>query len=93
MDRADSYLLALSLFAACLLALLAAFNLVVDPYGAFDVPRIAGVNERPLGFNRQPLLAKSLAVSRIRPASVILGTSRPESAATRSSTRSPRRRS
>lgn len=80
MERAGSYLRLLALFAAGLLVLLAGFNLLVDPYGAFDVPRIAGINGRALGFNRQPLLAKSFAVDRVRPASIILGNSRPESA-------------
>ena len=80
MDRAGSYLRLLALFAAGLAVVLAGFNFIVDAYGNFDVPRIAGVNELPLGFNHRPLLAKSLAVSRIRPASIIVGNSRAESA-------------
>jgi len=79
-DRAGSYIRLLALFAAGLTIVLAAFNYFVDPYGNFDVPRIAGVNELALGFNHHPLLAKSLAVARIRPAAVILGNSRAESA-------------
>ncbi|HTQ75000.1 MAG TPA: hypothetical protein VMI74_12015 [Burkholderiales bacterium] len=80
MDRAGYHIRLVAFSAVGMLALLAMFNFVVDPYGNFDVPRISGVNERPLGFNRQPLLAKSLAVTRIRPESIILGNSRPESA-------------
>ena len=80
MDRAGSYIRLLALFTAVLALALAAFNFIVDPYGNFDVPRIAGVNELALGFNHRPLLGKSLAVSRIRPASIILGNSRAESA-------------
>ena len=80
MTEAGRYLRLVALFGLALVALLAAFNLLVDPYGDFDVPRIAGVNGRALGFNRQPLLAKSLAISRVQPASIILGNSRPESA-------------
>ena len=80
MSEAGRYLRRVALFGLALVALLAAFNLFVDPYGNFDVPRIAGVNGRALGFNRQPLLAKFLAVSRVQPASIILGNSRPESA-------------
>ena len=75
MDRGASYIRLLALFTAGLAAVLAGFNFVVDPYGNFDVPKIAGVNERILGFNHRPLLAKSLAVSRIRPSSIILGNS------------------
>ena len=80
MDRAGSYIRLVALFTAALAVILAVFNFIVDPYGNFDVPRISGVNELHLGFNRQPVLAKSLAVARVRPASVILGNSRPESA-------------
>ena len=80
MDQAGSYIRLLALFAAALALILAAFNFIVDPYGYFDGPRIAGVNELTLGFNHRPLLGKSLAVSRIRPASIILGNSRAESA-------------
>ena len=58
---------------------LAAFNFVVNPYGNFEIPGIPGISELHLGFNRQPVLAKALAVERIRPASIILGNSRPES--------------
>jgi len=79
-DRADSYIRLLALFTAALAFILAVFNFIVDPYGHFDVPRIPGINELTLGFNHRPLLGKSLAVSRIRPASIILGNSRAESA-------------
>jgi hypothetical protein len=74
------YLRLLSLFAALLCAVLAGFNAFIDPYGTFDPPRISGVNEFPLGFNHRPLLAKSLAVSKLRPATIILGNSRAEAA-------------
>ena len=80
MDQARSYIRLLALFTAALALILAVFNFIVDPYGYFDGPRIAGVNELTLGFNHRPLLGKSLAVSRIRPASIILGNSRAESA-------------
>jgi hypothetical protein len=79
-DRAGAYLRLLALFAAGVALVLAGFNFTVDPYGNFDVPRIAGVNRLALGFNHRPLLAKSLAVDRIRPASIIVGNSRAESA-------------
>ena len=80
MDRYATYLRRLALFAVLASAALACFNVFVDPYGDFDVPRVAGVNRLPLGFNRHPLLAKALAVARVRPRSIILGNSRAESA-------------
>lgn len=79
MDRLAAYNRLLALYAACVLLALAGFNLLIDPYGNFDMPRISGVNELSLGFNRRPVLSKAFAVSRIRPASVVLGNSRPES--------------
>ena len=74
------YLRLLAAFAALLCAALAGFNALIDPYGHFDPPKISGVNELPLGFNHRPLLAKSLAVSALRPATIILGNSRAEAA-------------
>lgn len=72
------YLRQLTAFFALLAAALAGFNFLVNPYGYFDAPRIAGVNELALGFNHRLLLAKALAVSRAQPASIILGNSRAE---------------
>ncbi|TAK67882.1 MAG: hypothetical protein EPO19_09960 [Betaproteobacteria bacterium] len=74
------YLWLLALFAALLCAALAGFNAFIDPYGHFDPPKISGVNTLPLGFNHRPLLAKSLAVSELRPATIILGNSHAEAA-------------
>jgi hypothetical protein len=79
-DGVGSYIRLLALFAACMMGTIAGFNYLVNPYGNFDVPRIPWLNGLQLGFNRQPLLAKSLAVARIRPASVVLGNSRAERA-------------
>jgi hypothetical protein len=78
--RMGSYLRLLAVFLALLCAALAGFNAFIDPYGYFDPPKISGVNELPLGFNHRPLLAKSLAVSELRPATIILGNSRAEPA-------------
>lgn len=79
-STAGSYTRLLALFTLCTVGAIVGFNYLIDPYGYFDAPRIPGVNELQLGFNRQPLLAKSLAVARIRPASVVLGNSRAERA-------------
>jgi hypothetical protein len=76
----NRYLRLLAVFVTLLCAALAGFNAFIDPYGYFDPPKISGVNELPLGFNHRPLLAKSLAVSELRPATIILGNSRAEAA-------------
>jgi len=74
------YLRLLAVFVGLLCAVLAGFNVFIDPYGHFDPPKISGINELPLGFNHRPLLAKALAVSEQRPATIILGNSRAEAA-------------
>lgn len=71
----------LRLLAICMVGLtisLAGFNAFIDPYGNFNGPRISGINELALGFNHRLPLAKSLAVSRIKPATIVLGNSRAE---------------
>ncbi len=74
----SKHLCLLTGFVAVLTAALAGFNAFVDPYGYFDGPRIAGVNQLSLGFNHRLPLAKALAVARLKPSSVILGNSRAE---------------
>jgi len=74
------YLRLLAGFVALLCVGLAGFNALIDPYGHFDPPKLSGVNELSLGFNHRPLLAKALAVSALRPATIILGNSRAEAA-------------
>lgn len=72
------YLLRLALFALLVLAAIGGFNWFINPYGYFDGPRLDGINGRSLGFNHRLRLTKALAVSRLRPAAVILGNSRAE---------------
>lgn len=72
------YLLALALSIAAVLLLLAGVNAFINPYGHFDVPKIAGINQFALGFNHRLPLAKALAVDRLRPATIIVGNSRAE---------------
>lgn len=77
-QRMPAYLRLLAAFTAGLTIALAGFNGFIDPYGYFAGPKISGINELALGFNHRLPLAKSLAVTRLRPASVILGNSRAE---------------
>ena len=74
----SAYLRLLAASTAGLAVALAGFNAFIDPYGYFDGPKISGINQLTLGFNHRLPLAKSLAVTRLRPASVILGNSRAE---------------
>lgn len=72
------YLRALALSVAAVLLLLAGVNAFINPYGYFDAPKLAGINEFALGFNHRLPLAKALAVERLRPATIIVGNSRAE---------------
>jgi hypothetical protein len=74
----SNYLRSLAFSTVGLTLALAAFNAFMDPYGHFNGPRIKGINDLALGFNHRLPLAKSLAVSRIKPATIILGNSRAE---------------
>ena len=74
----SGYLRTLALSVIALLLLLAGINLFVNPYGYFDTPKMAGINEFPLGYNHRSPLAKALAVDHLRPASIVIGNSRAE---------------
>lgn len=74
----SAYLRCLAAITVVLATALAGFNAFIDPYGYFGAPKIAGLNELSLGLNHRLQLGKALAVSRIRPASIILGNSRAE---------------
>ena len=74
----ESYLKKLMLSVVAALLVLASVNAFINPYGYFDGPKIAGVNEFALGFNHRLPLAKALAVDHLRPATVITGNSRAE---------------
>jgi hypothetical protein len=51
------------------------FNIVVDPYLLFNVPRVAGFNDRKPGISSQQYLIKAYDVIRAHPATLILGSS------------------
>jgi hypothetical protein len=74
----SGYLRTMALSVVALLLLLAGINLFVNPYGYFDTPKIAGINELALGFNHRLPLAKALAVDHLRPVSLVIGNSRAE---------------
>ena len=59
---------------------LAAFTWTVDPYGVLDAPLRPGINTVKHGFTNHLRLAKAHAVAKIRPRTVILGSSRAETA-------------
>lgn len=74
----SGYLRSMGLAVMGMLLLLAVANVLIDPYGFFDTPKIAGINQFPLGYNHRSPLAKALAVDRLQPASIVIGNSRAE---------------
>lgn len=75
-SRAKRYWLITLLAAVAMLAATIGFNIVVDPYGMYRFVEIKGFNHyKPAAYNRVRL-AKAYDVRRIKPRSVILGTSR-----------------
>jgi hypothetical protein len=61
---------------AVLLAAVATTNLVVDPYGVFDSPRLKGFNAEKPAFLEQLRLTHAYAVAWRKPRCILLGTSR-----------------
>lgn len=56
------------------------FNVVIDTYGIFGMPRLKSVNAEKLGFDRHARIAKGYAIPGNKPEAIILGSSRAESA-------------
>ena len=57
-------------------AVVVSFNLLMDPYGVYDIPGIDGINiDKPV-FRSHSRLAKAYQVRHQKPAAIILGTSR-----------------
>jgi hypothetical protein len=70
------FLLTWSVALVTMLALVAGFNAVVNPYDVFAWRRIPGINVRKPATRDHAALAKAYQVERARPATVVLGTSR-----------------
>ena len=76
MPRPVRFLLMWAVALLALLALVAGFNAVINPYEVFAWQRIPWLNEYKPGTRNHVALAKAYQVERARPVTVILGTSR-----------------
>jgi hypothetical protein len=63
-------------FCIMLTGLLAAFNVVMDPYMLFHVPRMAGFNAHKPAVDTQQKMMKAYEVLQIKPNTLVLGSSR-----------------
>jgi hypothetical protein len=72
------YLRSWGLTTLCLLACVALINLIVDPYGIFNVVNVKGFNAVKSQAGQRALLFKRAALERMRPNALILGNSRAE---------------
>jgi hypothetical protein len=59
-----------------LVALVGAFNALVDPYYVIGTPRLAGLNAAKPEASTHTQLAKDYLIGRLRPAGLLLGTSK-----------------
>ncbi len=78
MTPATRYLRALCIATLVLLFAVAAFNLIVDPYGVFRVVSVEGFNRIKSQAVQRAELFKRVGVARVRPNALILGNSRAE---------------
>lgn len=76
--RHSRYLLAVALSFMAVMAAAVGSNWLVDPYGMFATPRIAGFNALKPAAGTHSRIAKAYQVEALRPVTVILGNSRPE---------------
>jgi hypothetical protein len=76
MDKQSQHFLRIWVFAWIVLAaLVAVFDVIIDPYLLFNAPRIAGFNARKPAVMTQERLMKAYDVLRAAPNTLILGTS------------------
>ncbi|HEY9647433.1 MAG TPA: hypothetical protein V6C88_13730 [Chroococcidiopsis sp.] len=62
--------------AALPLVVVGAFNIAIDPYGAFNSPAIAGINQAKPEKFKQDMLVKAIEVTQKHPDLILLGSSR-----------------
>lgn len=72
------YLIYSAMLFLALVIICAAFNWLINPYDIFASPRMAGVNSLKPRVQQHVRLTKAYAVRKIKPESVIMGTSRAE---------------
>jgi len=75
-SQVKTYALTVVLTALLVVASAVAFNVAVDPYGMYRISDIAGFNSHKPAIYHRVRLAKAYDVRRIKPRTIILGTSR-----------------
>ncbi len=74
-QRYSLYLLGLFLIQSIFFS---GFNFLIDPYGIFNTPAMVGINKIKPEKRKQVRLFKAIAVARLKPQMVFLGSSRTE---------------
>ncbi len=62
----------------CLILIVGFFNLLVDPFWLFDSPKIKGFNADKTQYHKYTRMEKAHRIRYLKPAGIILGTSRAE---------------
>ncbi|MEC4983484.1 MAG: hypothetical protein SAK42_05250, partial [Oscillatoria sp. PMC 1076.18] len=76
MKRYLRYLIWLIAFFCLEFVVVALFNLAIDPFAAFGSPMISGVNQLKLEQQAHVRLFKAIAITRLQPKTILLGSSR-----------------
>ena len=76
MPRQSRFLLTWAVALVAMLAIVAGFNAVINPYELFAWRRIPGINDYKPVTKNHVALAKAYQIERARPVTVVLGTSR-----------------
>jgi tetratricopeptide (TPR) repeat protein len=77
-DKPRTFLVSIALTGLVMAVAVVVINVVVDPYWRFDLVNIPGFNAQRSEFPNETRMAKAGIVCRIRPASIVMGTSRVE---------------
>ncbi len=72
------YLKVFALSVPIIIALVALFNYFIDPYRVYDSPKIDGINVNKPAVASHLRMSKAYQVRHLKPAAIILGTSRAE---------------
>ena len=73
-----NYTLLLVLTISLIFGLIGLFNLVIDPYGIFNMPRLFGINQAKVEKIKSGRLFKATDIIHIKPKAIFLGSSRAE---------------
>ncbi len=76
MNKYKVYIIATVLLSVCMISIICACTLIVDPYGLYDVYKKNGFNLQKEGVRNKIRYVKAIEIALRRPATVLMGSSR-----------------